>query len=73
MAKTRVGAILRESMGASGQSTDLAKLTKDYTLWCKKINHLIQSLKGHLNSLQQIDKTRGEVSVNLICCYNGRQ
>jgi hypothetical protein len=65
MAKTRVGVMLRESMGTTGsnKNTDLAKLTADYNVWCKKIHHLIHALKSHLASLQQIEKSRSEVSV----------
>lgn len=64
MAKTRVGVILREQMGTTGsnKNADLAKLTADYNVWCKKIHHLIQALKGHLASLQQIEKSRLELA-----------
>ena len=64
MAKTRVGVMLRESIGTSksmNRSTDLAKLTKDYDKWCQKIAVLIEALKHHLQSLHQIGATRAKV------------
>lgn len=63
MGKTRVGVLLRESIGSSkatvnNSSADLSKLTSDYHVWCKKIRYLVEALKTHLNSLKEIDRTR---------------
>jgi hypothetical protein len=65
MAKSRVGVVLREQMGSksNNRSTDLDRLTKNYHLWCKKMSALVESIKKHLHSLQQVTATRAQVRV----------
>ena len=66
MGKTRVGVILRESVGSkssSNQSADLKALHDKYQAFIKNLRGLSGALQQHLGSLQQMEKTRTAVSV----------
>ena len=66
MAKTRVGVLLRESVGgnkSTNKSQDLASLTSKYHEFCKKIRSLIESLKAHHDTMRKIEQTRSSVSL----------
>lgn len=65
MGKTRVGVLLRETMGgnkSTNKSQDLAEYTKKYGVFCKKIRNLIEALKTHHQNLARIDASRQDVS-----------
>ena len=65
MGKTRVGVLVRESLGGKktgSQSADLSNLTEKYFVFCKKIKGLIASLQHHHNTMMAMDKTRTAVS-----------
>lgn len=66
MGKTRVGVLLRESVGgnkSTNKSQDLAALTAKYHEFCKKIRALIDSLKAHHGAMQKIEESRSQVSL----------
>lgn len=66
MAKTRVGVLLRESVGgnkSTNKSQDLASLTSKYHEFCKKIRALIESLKAHHVIMVKSEQTRSSVSL----------
>lgn len=71
MGKTRIGVVLRESVGgakSNNQSADLVALTERYHLFVKKLHILIQSLHQHHAVMMQIDKTRTQVRRNKTVC-----
>jgi hypothetical protein len=64
MGKTRIGVVLRESVGgakSNNQSADLMALTDRYHVFVKKLHILIHSLQQHHAVMMQIDKTRTQV------------
>ena len=66
MGKTRVGVLLRESMGgnkSSNKSADLAALTTKYQGFCKKVRALILSLKAHHDAMVKLEESRTNVSL----------
>jgi hypothetical protein len=68
MGKTRIGVVLRESVGggkSSNQSADLVALSERYNAFVKKLHALIVSLHQHHAVMIQIDKTR--TAVRLLC------
>jgi len=70
MGKTRVGVLLRESVGgnkSSNKSQDLASLVAKYHEFCKKIRALIDSLKAHHGAMQKIEQSRSLVSPFMHC------
>lgn len=76
MGKSRIGVVVRESLGgnkSSSRSADLQKLYQNYQVWCKQIAALIQALKSHQQSLLYIEKTRTAVSflICLVICLHG--
>jgi hypothetical protein len=67
MGKTRIGVVLRESVGgakSNNQSADLMALTDRYHVFVKKLHILIHSLQQHHAVMMQIDKTRTQVRRN---------
>jgi hypothetical protein len=67
MGKTRIGVVLRESVGgakSSNQSADLVALADRYNVFVKKLHILIHSLQQHHAVMIQIDKTRTQVRTN---------
>jgi hypothetical protein len=63
--KSRVGVVIRESLGgnkSSSKSADLQKLYQAYTVWCKQIATLLQALKSHQQAFLHIEATRTGVS-----------
>jgi hypothetical protein len=59
--KTRMGVVLRESLGgnkSSSKSADLLALTERYTAWTKKIASLIESIQQHHAAMMQLEATR---------------
>lgn len=64
MGKLRVGTVVRDAMGSksSNRSADLDQLAKQYSVWCKNIKVLVQSLGKQYKAMLYIDQTRGEVS-----------
>jgi hypothetical protein len=66
MGKTRIGVVLRESVGgakSNNQSADLVALTDRYHVFVKKLHILIHSLQQHHAVMMQIDKTRTQVRI----------
>ena len=64
MGKTRVGVLIRESMGgnkSSNKSSDLTALTTRYHAFTKKIRAMILALKEHHGNMQRVEKSRQEV------------
>ena len=62
--KTRMGVVLRESLGgnkSSSKSADLLALTDLYTVWTKKMACLIDSIKQHHAAMMQLETTRVSV------------
>jgi hypothetical protein len=73
MGKTRIGVVLRESVGgakSNNQSADLMALTDKYHVFVKKLHILIHSLQQHHAVMMQIDKTRTQVRSNDIVLCN---
>ena len=69
MAKSRIGVVVRESLGgnkSTSRSADLHKLYQNYQVWCKQIAALLEALKGHQQALLHIEKTRKGVSLVVI-------
>jgi hypothetical protein len=67
MGKTRIGVVLRESVGgakSNNQSADLVALTDRYHVFVKKLHILIHSLQQHHAVMMQIDKTRTQVCIH---------
>lgn len=65
MAKTRVGVLLRESVGggkSSNRSADLVSLSEKYQVWCKKVRSLILSLERHQVLMGRMQESRAAVS-----------
>lgn len=65
MGKTRVGVLLRESMGgnkSTNKSSDLTALTQRYHTFMKRLGGLIQALKSQHQCMVQMDQTRQAVS-----------
>jgi hypothetical protein len=66
--KSRVGVVIRESLGgnkSSSKSADLQKLYQAYTVWCKQIATLLQALKAHQQAFLHIEATRTGVSQDM--------
>lgn len=65
MGKTRVGVLIRETVGGSksaNRSADLVTLTQKYNGWTKKIRALIISLEKYHATIGQLRETRAAVS-----------
>lgn len=68
MGKTRVGQIVRESVGTNNQGTgmnahdDLKQLTDKYMVYCKKVRALASALQKHIAILTEYNQSRSNVS-----------
>jgi hypothetical protein len=68
MGKTRIGVVLRETVGgakSNNQSADLVALEERYNVFVKKLHYLINALQQHHAVMMQIDKTRTQVRYGL--------
>ena len=66
MGKTRVGVLLRDTVGSnksSNNSMDLEKLTQRYYEHAEHMSTLLASLREHHESLQRMEASRVKVSV----------
>lgn len=69
--KTRMGVVLRESLGgnkSSSKSADLLALTERYTAWTKKMASMIESIQQHHAAMMQLEATRVAVRVYIVYC-----
>ena len=64
MGKTRVGVLLRESMGgnkSTNKSSDLVALTQRYHAFSKKIRSLVEALKAQHATMLKMEESRQQV------------
>jgi hypothetical protein len=71
MAKTRVGVILRETVGgknkSNNRSVDLENLQKNqWPAFTKKIQGLIQALQQHHGNLKRLEQSRQAVRDGMV-------
>lgn len=72
MGKTRVGVLLRDTVGSksANESMDLEQLTQRYFEHAKKRQSLIASLQEHHQSLQHLEASRRKVCDCVVLCWN---
>jgi hypothetical protein len=71
MVKTRVGVLLRESIGgnkSTNKSADLTALTQKYQEFVKRLNRLIQALKTQHECMVHMEASRQAVCSD---CHTG--
>jgi len=65
MGKTRIGVVVRESLGgnkSSNRSVDLLNLSQKYRDWCKKMRGLVGALQAHHDTMLKMHASRAAVS-----------
>lgn len=70
MGKTRVGVLVRESLGgnkSTSRSADLVQLTQKYHAWAQKVRALVTVLEKHQAMMLHMDASRAAVSLMDLC------
>lgn len=64
MGKSRVAVRLKEKVGGKkshNKSEDLAKLSEQYDVFCKRLQGLVAALRSQHNAMLQLAKSRFQV------------